>query len=166
METPRPWAQQQYHCNSIGGHLASIPNEETNAFFLSLMKESTFMGGRKVSLQWTWTDGTSFTYMNWASGEPSGDGLVIELVKGHGSLPNGTWNDVPESETKHALCQKTDGDQFNTPPPSTITVTTTNTITVKLHLVDDDGVSGTGFLATACCSLAVTTDVSTGEWRL
>ena len=123
METPRTWAQQQYHCNSIGGHLASIPNEETNAFFLSLMKESTFMGGRKVSLQWTWTDGTSFTYMNWASGEPSGDGHVIELVKGYGSLPNGTWNDVPESEAKPALCQRDDGLPFTTitttPPPAT-----------------------------------------------
>ena len=49
----------------------------------------------------------------------------------------------------------------STPAP----LTTTNTITVKLHLVDYD-VSGTGFLATACCSVAVTTDVSTGEWWL
>ena len=49
----------------------------------------------------------------------------------------------------------------STPAP----LTTTNTITVKLHLVDGDGVSGAGFLATACCSVAVTTDV-TGEWRL
>ena len=49
----------------------------------------------------------------------------------------------------------------STPAP----LTTTNTITVKLHLVDYD-VSGTGFLATACCSVAVTTDVSTGEWRV
>ena len=109
METPRTWAQQQYHCNSIGGHLASIPNEETNDFFLSLIKESTFMGGRKVSLQWTWTDETSFTYTNWASGEASGDGLVMELLKGVQWAPDGTWNDVPESEVKHALCQKDDG---------------------------------------------------------
>ena len=47
----------------------------------------------------------------------------------------------------------------STPAP----LTTTNTITVKLHLVDYDE-SGTGFLATACCSVGVTTDVSTGEW--
>ena len=50
----------------------------------------------------------------------------------------------------------------STPVP----LTTTNTVTVKLHLVDYDGVSDTGFLATACCSVDVTTDVSTGEWRL
>ena len=47
----------------------------------------------------------------------------------------------------------------STPAP----LTTTNTITVKLHLV---GGGGKGFLATTCCSVAVTTDVSTGEWRL
>ena len=41
-------------------------------------------------------------------------------------------------------------------------VTITNTITVKLHLVEGDGMSSK-FLATACCSVAVTTDVSTGE---
>ena len=69
-----------------------------------------------MSLPWTWTDGTSFTYTNWASGEPSGDGPVIELVKGHGSLPDGTWNDVPESEAKHALCQKDNGLPFGTTP--------------------------------------------------
>ena len=45
------------------------------------------------------------------------------------------------------------------------TLTTTNTITVKLHLVDHDD-RGTGFLATVCCSVGVTTDVNTGEWRL
>ena len=49
----------------------------------------------------------------------------------------------------------------STPAP----LTTTNTITVKLHLYDD-GVSGAGFLATACCSVGVTTDVSTSEWSL
>ena len=45
----------------------------------------------------------------------------------------------------------------STPAP----LTTTNTITVKLHLVDYDG-SGTGFLATVCCSVNITTD-ETGE---
>ena len=51
----------------------------------------------------------------------------------------------------------------STPAP----LTSTNTITVKLH-IDYNGVSGggMGFLATACCSVAVTTDVSTGEWWL
>ena len=45
----------------------------------------------------------------------------------------------------------------STPAP----LTTTNTITVKLHLVYGD-VSGAGLLATACCSVNITTDV-TGE---
>ena len=45
----------------------------------------------------------------------------------------------------------------STPAP----LTTIETITVKLHLVDYD-VSGTGFLATVCCSVSITT----GEWTL
>ena len=141
METPRPWAQQQDHCNSIGGHLASVPDEETNNFLLSIMKQRTFIGGQKASLSWTWTDGTSFTYTNWASGEPFGDGLVMELLKGVQWAPDGTWNDVPESEAKPALCQRDDGLPFittttpspvstTTPPPATtISSGSTNTCT-------------------------------------
>ena len=168
LDTRSTWTQQNTECRNLGGHLASVPNEETNIFLLSLTTERTFIGGTTPPSSWTWTDGTPFTFERWASGEPSGDGFVIELMKGHGSLPDGTWNDVPESETKHALCQKTDGGQFNTPPPSLLApapLTTTNTITVKFRLYYD-GVSGAGFLATACCSVQVTTDVSTGEWWL
>jgi len=47
----------------------------------------------------------------------------------------------------------------STPAP----LTTTNTITVKLHLVDDDG-SGAAFLATFTGSADVTTDVNTLIW--
>ena len=82
LETKRSWAEQQTYCNTFGGQLASIPNVETNNFLLSIIKHRTFIGGSAVPLPWTWTDGTSFTYTNWASGEPSGDGLVMELVKG------------------------------------------------------------------------------------
>ena len=48
----------------------------------------------------------------------------MELVKGHGSLPDGTWNDVPESEAMHALCQKDDGLPFITTTPSPVFTTT------------------------------------------
>ena len=40
-------------------------------------------------------------------------------------------------------------------------LTTTNTITVKLQLEKPQGgVRGTGFVAKACCKVAVTTDIS------
>ena len=72
-----------------------------------------------------------------------------------GCLP-GDYLELSDGSSSQRYCGS------STPAP----LTTTNTITVKLHLVEEDGVSGAGFLATACCSVNVTTDVSTGEWRL
>ena len=69
-----------------------------------------------------------------------------------GCLP-GDYLEISDGSSSQRYCGT------STPAP----LTTTNTITVKLHLVRDDGVYGAGFLATACCSVAVTTDVSTGE---
>ena len=67
-----------------------------------------------------------------------------------GCLP-GDYLEISDGSSSQRYCGT------STPAP----LTTTNTITVKLHLVDYD-VSGTGFLATVCCSVNITTDV-TGE---
>ena len=72
-----------------------------------------------------------------------------------GCLP-GDYLEISDGSSSQRYCGT------STPAP----LTTTNTITVKLHLVDYGDVSDTGFLATACCSVGVSTNVSTGEWRL
>ena len=71
-----------------------------------------------------------------------------------GCLP-GDYLEISDGSSSQRYCGT------STPAP----LTTTNTITVKLHLVDYDGI-GAGVLASICCSVGVTTDVSTGEWRL
>ena len=71
-----------------------------------------------------------------------------------GCLP-GDYLEISDGSSSQRYCGT------STPAP----LTTTNTITVKLHLYDD-GVSGAGFLATICCSVQVTADVSIGEWNL
>ena len=72
-----------------------------------------------------------------------------------GCLP-GDYLEISDGSSSQRYCGT------STPAP----LTTTNTITVKLHLVDHDDRRGTGFLATVCCSVGVTTDVNTGEWKL
>ena len=72
-----------------------------------------------------------------------------------GPCPRTDYLEISDGSSSQRYCGT------STPAP----LTTTNTFTVKLHLVDYD-VSRTGFLAAACCSVGVTTDVSTGEWRL
>ena len=50
-----------------------------------------------------WTDGRPFTPHSWAPGNPSGDGAVLELVRGEGE---GGINDLPDTEKRSAVCQQ------------------------------------------------------------
>ena len=72
-----------------------------------------------------------------------------------GACPRTDYLEISDGSISQRYCGT------STPAP----LTTTNTITVKLQLVDYDG-TGAAFLAIACCSVGVTTDVSTSEWSL
>ena len=104
------WLEARNLCYSMGGDLASVPNQETNDFLVSIIRSSAFVGGMKLG-NWTWSDGSALTYTNWGSGQPSGDGTVFEMTFGQGWTDDGTWNDVPTGNlpdaynNKHALCQ-------------------------------------------------------------
>ena len=85
-----------------GGDLASVPDQKTNNFLLTLISSRAFIGGtRNSSGQWSWTDGNPFTFTHWAPGNPSGDGKVLEMVN-----DDGTINDLPDSAQRSALCQQ------------------------------------------------------------
>ena len=104
------WLEARNLCITMGGDLASVPNQETNDFLVSIIRSSAFVGGMKLG-NWTWSDGSALTYTNWGSGQPSGDGAVLEMTFGMGWTDDGTWNDVPTGNlpdaynNKHALCQ-------------------------------------------------------------
>ena len=101
------WLEARNLCLTMGGDLASVPNQETNDFLVSIIRSSAFVGGMKLG-NWTWSDGSALTYTNWGSGQPSGDGAVFEMTFGRDWTDNGTWNDVPAilpGFNKHALCQ-------------------------------------------------------------
>ena len=51
--------------------------------------------------RWIWTDGRPFLPPSWAPGNPSGDGAVLELVRGEGGI-----NDLPHTERRSAVCQQ------------------------------------------------------------
>ena len=50
-----------------------------------------------------WTDGRPFLPPSWAPGNPSGDGAVLELVRGEGE---GGINDLPHTERRTAVCKQ------------------------------------------------------------
>ena len=51
--------------------------------------------------QWMWLDGRPFTPPSWAPGNPSGDGAVLELVRGEGGI-----NDLLSTQHRSAVCQQ------------------------------------------------------------
>ena len=75
-------------------HLVSIPDDKTNEFVLSMVASRSWIGLENVANEWVWPDGTQATYLNWVSGEPSGDGRFAEIVKAVWTGVPGQWNDV------------------------------------------------------------------------
>ena len=102
------WLEARDLCITMGGDLASVPNQETNDFLVSKIRSPAFVGGMKLG-NWTWSDGSAFTYTNWGNGQPSGDGAVFEITFGQDWTDDGTWNDLTTGNlsayNKHALCQ-------------------------------------------------------------
>ena len=67
------WQEARKKCISEGGDLASVPDQKTNDFLLSISPKGSLIGGymKTDSLDsWTWTDGTTWTFTNWLPGEP------------------------------------------------------------------------------------------------
>ena len=101
METRKTWAEAEAVCNGhtwngIQGHLASVHSEEENDFVASLAKDRILLGGHDTHKegQYEWSDGTTFTYQNWADNEPSNHG-------GHGGNEDCIEIPFPASADKH-----------------------------------------------------------------
>uniref|UniRef100_A0A3P8XTI3 C-type lectin domain-containing protein n=1 Tax=Esox lucius TaxID=8010 RepID=A0A3P8XTI3_ESOLU len=72
-ETPRSWAAAEvFHCQSLGGHLASVHSWLESIFLQALTIDLplTWIGGTDGG-HWSWTDGSGFNYRQWAEGMPN-----------------------------------------------------------------------------------------------
>ena len=95
------WAEAEAECKGqtwegVQGHLASVHSEEENDFVASLAKDRILLGGHDTHKegQYEWSDGTTFTYQNWADNEPSNHG-------GHGGNEDCIEIPFPASADKH-----------------------------------------------------------------
>jgi len=116
-ESDISWMNANFNCNNKRGQLASIPNEETNDFINVnvLAFERALIGGFATGQVpnpdlWTWTDGTIWSYMNWAQDRPNNFGGDLELCLDTNGIQDniGKWNDIVCHEM-HAIsyiCQK------------------------------------------------------------
>lgn len=102
------WTEAKAYCESLGGHLATITSQEEQNIVASLVlsgdKNSYWLGGQKDSADnWSWIDGSTWSYTNWASGEPNydwEDKLMMYRLSDPAtySVP-ATWNNLPDNGT-------------------------------------------------------------------
>ena len=78
VDSAKTWEDAESVCQGqtwqgVQGHLASVHSEEENIFVASLAKETIWLGHHDLHKegQWTWTDGTKFSYSNWGKGSPN-----------------------------------------------------------------------------------------------
>ncbi|XP_013881141.1 ladderlectin [Austrofundulus limnaeus] len=80
--TASTWNDAEDFCNLFGAHLTSIQGPDQYAFLRRLIVETTgtntrtWVGGTNLhdDGDWTWIDGTPFTFTNWGPGEPNNAG--------------------------------------------------------------------------------------------
>ena len=105
--TSLSWFSSRYECQKYNANLANIVNHGENAFISSLAGASSagfWIGGQKLGGQWTWSDGTGWSYTNWSAGEPNnhrGNEAALHLH----SSGSGQWNDAaPEGTLSGFVC--------------------------------------------------------------
>ncbi|RBP47541.1 lectin-like protein [Roseimicrobium gellanilyticum] len=100
------WKASQGKCQRLGGQLAIIPNQETQAFLKKLANGRKLMIGasKERSEVWKWIDGSAMTFQAWDRGQPND-------VKGNENYvalgPKGGWVDVADSTdwTQGYICE-------------------------------------------------------------
>jgi hypothetical protein len=96
------WPALKSFAQSRGGNLVSIHSAAENSFVYSLLPSTApsafYIGGFKCPSEWTWADGTPWSYTNWDVGEPNGGGCQITWIHGPLAPRPATWNDHPASD--------------------------------------------------------------------
>ncbi|CAJ0587317.1 unnamed protein product, partial [Mesorhabditis spiculigera] len=103
------------YCQSFGGHLASIHSAFDNQAVTSFVKQqgypAAFIGLQlQPNGQWTYTDGTTKNYVNWALNNPTSDNCTTVG-------PDGYWYSVRCVDIDTAVCYIVDIPTPPTVPP-------------------------------------------------
>ncbi|XP_044863743.1 macrophage mannose receptor 1-like isoform X1 [Mauremys mutica] len=135
------WIPARRTCVKFGGNLASIPNEQVQAFLTYHLKDAktdTWIGLNDINseLNFVWADGSGVYYTNWIAGSPvvgeiilydslrpeTGDNLLqldCVVVKTGPVDKIGQWKDEPCYEDRGFICQM-DSDPKLSHSPTTI----------------------------------------------
>jgi len=106
------WKDAEEYCESIGGHLVTIRDEEENEFVGNMVGNAGvtyaaigFTDEEKEG-EWQWITGESDTYTNWNSGEPN-NGLSLYLYQNHAYIYGKqlTWDDGADYVAYPFVCE-------------------------------------------------------------
>ena len=105
------WQEAKTYCEARGGHLAVINNAAENSAVFNYVtdkgyKEAYFgLSDEAKEGTWTWSNGDSSTYRNFAGGEPNGGTYENYAMFYTWAYPNGQWNDGDFNGAKEFICE-------------------------------------------------------------
>ena len=115
------WTRASAKCRAESGHLASIPDKETEDFLVGLAKKKQpgisiglWIGGYRKNgdSEWQWNDGSPWSYTNWARGEPNNTRGREHHLELRWDNPGGVcrkewhcWNDQHHEKRNNYICQ-------------------------------------------------------------
>ncbi len=94
------WHEAKAHCEILGGYLATITSQEENDFVYSnigIDGENHWLGATDEAAEgaWEWVTGETWSYSNWAVGQPDNDGGAEHYLSFWDVSPS-NWNDLPD----------------------------------------------------------------------
>jgi hypothetical protein len=110
-----PWDAAERQCVAWGGHLASIGSFGENAFLNGWPAElglndadgqGIWVGGSDAQQDgvFRWVDGTSFSFMGWAPGQPD-DGAGVDCIEKRNDGA-GQWYDRHCADSLRYMCER------------------------------------------------------------
>ena len=101
------WSEAEQYCRSIGGHLATITNQDEQDVVAGLVRNGTRMAywldGTDAGHEgtWRWVNGEPFNYSHWSPIQPDNAGGIEHHLAMF--RDNGDWNDEYENLRSHIM---------------------------------------------------------------
>ncbi len=74
----KSWTDAKSYCENVGGHLVTVTSQTENEYVYSIIKNELmnlyWIGAFLENSKWQWVTTESFSYANWALGEPNSFG--------------------------------------------------------------------------------------------
>ena len=100
----KSWKEAKAYCENLGGHLATITSADEQTFIKTFSTGRYWLGGTDEEKEgtWKWITGETWSYTNWASGEPNGGTSENYLA-----IWSTKWNDLKNqsSEQSGFICE-------------------------------------------------------------